>query len=169
MKKSVTSALIALSILFGATTIPAKKANAGVLIMTTSFLYGGPILGIAGQFIGFGTSVTSIYWTIANLDKAWWGWGLFMLDEQVTPDNVEQLISTSYPDLESSLVKEISSIILDKANLVQLNPKGYKDIVLTEEELSPVLDVLSATNPELGQQLKSDLTKSFLSLSSKEF
>lgn len=168
MKKSVTSVLLAISILFGAATMPLKNASAGVIIMTTSFLYAGPVLAVAGQFIGFGTSVTSIYWTIENLDKAWLGWGLFMLDEQVNPENVEQLVSKKYPELDSSLVMEISNLIIEKANLVQLDPQGYKDVILTEEELAPVLDALSVVQPDLGLKLKNDLTKSTLILTKKE-
>lgn len=163
MKKSVSSLLIALTLVFGSLSIPVKKAQAGVLVMTASFLYAGPIIGIVGQFVGFGASVTSIYWTIENLDKAWWGYGLFMLEEHLDTENVEKLIANTYPELDSFLVKEVSGIILERANLVEMNPEGVKEVILTEQDLESVLDILAMTNPRLGQKIKVDLTSSNIS------
>ena len=132
--------------------------------MTASFIYGGPIIGIVGQVLGFGVSVTSIYWSIANLDKAWLGYGLFMLDEKLDAKNVEQLLSNNYPELDSYLVQEISDLILEKANLVEMNPRGIKEVILTEQELEPILEILAITNPVLEKKLIADLTMSNVSL-----
>jgi hypothetical protein len=159
MKKTIIHLMLAVSILFGSTAITTKKANAGVIIMTTASLYAGPVLAVAGMFGGFGLSVTSIYWTIENLDKAWLGWGLFMLDEQIETSNVEKMIAKNFPELESYLVTEVAGLIREKSNLVELNADGYKEVVLSEEELNPVLEVLSMTNPELGDELRNKLTK----------
>jgi hypothetical protein len=162
MKKTIMHLLLAISILFGSTALTSKKANAGVLIMTAASVYAGPVLGIAGMIGGFGISVTSIYWTIENLDKAWLGWGLFMLDEQIESNKVEAMISKNFPELESYLVTEVAGLVREKSNLVELNSDGFKEVVLSEEELAPVLDVLTATNPELAIELKNKLTQQFL-------
>jgi hypothetical protein len=164
MKKKLTTLLIVLGLVVGSLGIPTKKANAGVIVMTASFIYGGPIIGIVGQILGFGVSVSSIYWSIANLDKAWLGYGLFMLDEKLDSENVEKMISNNYPELDSYLVQEISDLIMEKANLVEMNPKGIKEVILTEQDLESVLDILAITNPGLVNKLMTDLTKSNMSL-----
>lgn len=162
MKKTIIHLMLALSILVGSSAVTTKKANAGVILMATASLYAGPVLGIIGMVGGFGITVTSIYWTIENLDKATLGWGLFMLDEQVETNKVEAMISKNFPELESYLVNEVAGLVRAKSNLVELNSDGYKEVVLSEEELSPVLEVLAMTNPELGEELRNKLTQKVL-------
>ena len=71
-------------------------------------------------------------------------------------------IAEKYPELDSYLVEEIAALIKEKANFVEVNADGFKDVVLSEQELSPVLDVLSDSNPELANKIKNDLTKKMI-------
>ena len=162
MKKKWTSLALALSLSLSVAVVPTKKAHGGVLMMTASALYAPIVIGVVGQFVGFGISVTSIYWTIANLDKAWLGYGLFMLDEQINTARTEELISQNYPDLKGYLVKEVARAVEAKSNLVEMRPEGFKEIVLEEKDIEHVLEILSVTQPELGEKLKHDLTERIL-------
>jgi hypothetical protein len=162
MKKKLTSLALAMSLTLGIAMAPTKKAHSGVLMMTASALYAPIVIGVVGQFVGFGISVTSIYWTIENLDKAWLGYGLFMLDEQINTNRAEELISQNYPELDGYLVKEVARVVQAKANLVEMRPEGIKEVVLEEQDIAQVLEILSVTQPELGEKLKNDLTQRIL-------
>jgi hypothetical protein len=162
MKKKMTSLMLVMAMSLSLTLTPTKKAHSGVLIMTASAVYAPIVIGVVGQFVGFGISVTSIYWTIENLDRAWLGYGLFMLDEQVNTSRTQELIAQNYPELEGYLVKEIAHAVEAKANLVEMRPEGHKEVVLEEGDIAHVLEIVSLTKPDLAEKLKNDLTTRIL-------
>lgn len=160
LKKSVTSTILALSITLGSVMAPVKKADAGVIIAVTSSLAALPAgVAVAGMFGGFGTSVFSIYYAIANTDKAWLMYGVFMLDGELDPNKMENALIQKYPQLDSFVTSEIAHLIAEKAKTIQEDANGLKEIILTEEELAPVLEIVALNNPEIVEQLKSDLTQ----------
>jgi hypothetical protein len=163
MKKSISSSLLALAISFGAATAPVQKAEAGAIVMAAASTVALPVtLAVVGMFGGFGASVFSIYWAIDHREKSWAALGIFMLDEHLENGMVNTIIAEKYPELDSYLIEEIAELLKEKANFVEVNAEGFKDIVLTEEELSPVLDILSDSNPELANKIKNDLTKTII-------
>ena len=160
LKKSTTSAILALAITFGSALAPVKKANAGVIIAVTSSLVAMPVgLAVAGMFGGFGASVFSIYYAIANTDKARLMYGVFMLDGELDSSKLDVALAQKYPQLDSFVTSEIAHLITEKARNTQEDAYGLKEIILTEEELAPVLEIVALNNPEILEQLKSDLTK----------
>jgi hypothetical protein len=159
MSRSISSSLIALAISFGAATVPVQKAEAGAIVMAAASTVALPVtVAVIGMFGGFGASVFSVYWAIDHREKSWAALGIFMLDEHLETGMVNTIIAEKYPELDSYLVEEIAALIKEKANFVEVNASGFKDIVLSEQELSPVLEVLSAANPELAEKIKKDLT-----------
>jgi hypothetical protein len=162
MKRKITSLMLATVLSLGVAITPTKKAHGGVLIMTASAVYAPIVIGVIGQFVGFGISVTSIYWTIENLDRAWLGYGLFMLDEQINTTRTQELIAQNYPDLDGYLVKEIAHAVEAKANLVEMRPEGHKEVVLEEGDIAHVLEIVGLTKPDLAEKLKIDLTTRIL-------
>jgi hypothetical protein len=161
MKKALTSAALALSIGFGGASLPAKDANAGMILMIAGSTAGVPAaLGVAGLFGGFGMVVTSVYWGIAHADKAWYAWGLFMLDEQVRSGKVSEAIQEKYPEMDASIANELAQIAAAKIAAAPKADGDYQEILFTEAELSTVLNVLDVTQPELAQRVRQDLTQS---------
>jgi hypothetical protein len=163
MKKSISSSLLALAISFGAATAPVQKAEAGAIVMAAASTVALPVtLAVVGMFGGFGASVFSVYWAIDHREKSWAALGIFMLDEHLETGMVNTIIAEKYPELDSYLVEEIAALIKEKANFFEVNADGFKDVVLSEQELSSVLDVLSDSNPELANKIKNDLTKKMI-------
>jgi hypothetical protein len=160
MKKSFTSAILALSIVLGAASIPVKKAEAGVIIAATaaSVVTLPAAVAIIGMFGGFGTSVASIYWAIDHREKSWYAYGLFMLDENMDSNKIQTTLSQRYPELDSFMIEEISRLVLENSDSVEFNKDGIKEILVPEQDLAPILEILASTNPELGEQLRKDLT-----------
>lgn len=159
MKKKMTSAALAALLTLSAIA-PTKDAKAGAIVAAVGSTVAMPVaLGITAIFAGFGTSVASIYYAIAHRDKSWWCYLFFMLDADLNSEKMESLVSQRYPGLDASLVSEISSLILNKAQTTETTAEGVKDVILSESELAPVLSVLTVTNPELGTLIKQDLTQ----------
>jgi hypothetical protein len=107
-------------------------------------------------------SSAAFFWGIQEEGLSWKVAALFVLDENPSSQEMQDLIGKLYPDLETYLVDELAQLLVSKANKVQMNEKGFKEIVLSEEDLTAVLEVLSDTNPDLGVRLKNDLTTTIL-------
>jgi hypothetical protein len=162
MKRKVCTLILSTSLILGAAITP-KKAEAGVIVAAASSLYVTiPALAIAGMIGGFGTAVGSIYYAIDHRDQSWWAYAFFMLDTDLKSDDVKRRIEHRYPGLDSALVGEIAARVTAKAAQVGFNEQGIKDVVLSEAELQPVLDLLAETDPVLGAALKQDLTQATL-------
>jgi hypothetical protein len=160
LKKPLATLAIATTIAVGAMTLPAKDAKAGVIIGVAACTVPAipAALAIVGPFVGMGAVITSVYWAIDHRDKSWWAWGLFMLDEEIQNGQVSTLVAQKYPELDSYLVEELSTLIKDKSQNATLVVEGYKEIVFTKEELSPITNVLKESNPELSNKIEQELT-----------
>jgi hypothetical protein len=60
------------------------------------------------------------------------------------------------------LALELGQLISNKAAQLEQNGQGLKEVVLTEAELAPVLQILNETGSDLGERLTQDLTRSSL-------
>ena len=160
LSKSVASTMVTLSLVLGSTLMPLKKANAGVIVAAAASTVALPVaLGVAGLFAGFGTSVFSIYWAIDHREKSWYAYGLFMLDQHLESDQINLILAERYPQLDSFLIEELSNLIRENSALVTFNENGYKEIILSESQIAPVLEILGNDNSELAAQIKKDFTK----------
>ena len=163
LSKSVSSTMLALSLALGSAVMPVKKANAGVIVAAAASTVALPVaIGVVGLFAGFGTSVFSIYWAIDHREKSWYAYGLFMLDQHLENDQINMIIAERYPQLDSYLIEELSNLIRENSSLVAFNENGYKEIILTENQLAPVLEILENENSELAAQIKKDFSRSSL-------
>ena len=152
LHKSITSLFLAGAITLAATTATSKKAEAGIIIGLTG--------GIAGALVGLTIASAGFFWGIQSEDLNLKAGALFVLDEQLKSNELTSIIGKKYPELDSYLVEEIANLIAKNANLVEFNADNFKEIVLSEEELSSVLEVLNLTNPALSEQIRFDLTQS---------
>ncbi len=152
LHKSLTSFFLAGAITLAATTATSKKAEAGIIVGLTA--------GVAGALVGLAISSAGFFWGIQSEDLNWKAGALFVLDEQLKSDELTSIISQKYPELDSYLVEEIANLVAKNSNLVEFNANNFKEIILSEAELSPVLEVLNMTNPELSEQIRVDLTQS---------
>ena len=155
MKKFISSSLLGLALISGAMSFPAQRAHAGIIVGVATATIVGPLIGLT-------MSSAAFFWGIQEEGLSWKVAALFVLDENPSSQEMQDLIGKLYPDLETYLVDELAQLLVSKANKVQMNEKGFKEIVLSEEDLTPVLEVLSDTNPDLGVRLKNDLTTTIL-------
>jgi hypothetical protein len=107
-------------------------------------------------------SSAAFFWGIQEEGLNWRVAALFVLDENPSSQEMQDLIGKLYPDLETYLVDELAHLLVTKSNMIRMNEKGIKEIVLSDEDLTSILEVLSLTNPDLGIRLKNELTTSIL-------
>ena len=155
MKKFISSSLLALSLFSGAMSFPAQRAHAGIIVGVATATIIGPLIGLT-------MSSAAFFWGIQEEGLNWRIAALFVLDENPSSQEMQDLIGKLYPDLENYLVDEVAQILVTKSNMIRMNEQGIKEIVLSEEDLTPVLEILSDTNPDLGLRLKNDLTTTTL-------
>ena len=163
VKNRISALVLSTTLTVGAISGPSPRAEAGVIVAAASSLYVTiPALAIAGMLGGFGTAVGSIYYAIDHRDKAWWAYAFFMLDAELQSGNLQQNIEQRYPGIDSTVAAEIAKMVTEKAKETAFNEKGLKEIMLSEAELAPVIELLAETDPALGQKLSNELTRATL-------
>ena len=156
MKKLLSSSLIALSIILGAVSLPSQNANAGIIIIAL------PLPGVIGPLIGLTMSSGGFFWGIQYEGLKPAAAILFVLDKDLESGKLSELIANKYPELDSYLVEELSNIVLDNASTVEFNEKGLKEVVVSESDLSSVLDVLNVTDTALAEKIRLEFTQPVL-------
>jgi len=164
LKKRVLKICLCAILAITSTVATPKKAEAGVIIgVAGSTVTVIPVaLAAAATIAGMGAVITSVYWAIDNRDKAWWAWGLFMLDNEIANNETSQIISQRYPELDSYLVSELALLIEDKAKDLNFKNNSYSEIVFNSQEIESILQVLNETNPDLAKVVAKDLTTTSL-------
>jgi hypothetical protein len=155
ISKKLTNLFFAATLIFGVNTITTKKADAGIIVGLASG-------GVLGPLVGLGLCATGFFWGIQRDDLNVAAAALFVLDEELNSEQLSDLILKKYPELESYLADEIAGLAVQNSTLVEYNAEGLKDIVLSENELSPILEIVQITNPELAKAIKIDFSKSSL-------
>ena len=153
MKKLIQTFSISLALMVSLNTITVKKAEAGVII-------GVATAGVGGALVGLTLSAAGFFWGIQSEDLNWKAGALFVLNEEVETQNISQQLQSKYPALESYLADEIANLVISNSNLVELDDKGLKEVIIPADELEEVLAITGMMNPELAGQLKADLTQS---------
>lgn len=152
MKKIICNSLLAFTLIFGSVSLPNQKAHGGIIIGVATATIIGPLIGLTLSSAGF-------FWGIQEDGLNWKAAVLFVLDEKLSNQDMQEVVSKLYPDLEAYLVDEVAQLLAAKSEVLPMNEKGIKDLVLSENDLAPVLNVLAEINPELGIRLRNDLTK----------
>lgn len=155
MKKIITTTALALSLTFSATMIPVKNANAGIIIGCATATVIGPLIGLTMSAAGF-------FWGIQQEGLSWPVATLFILDEKLDTQNVENALISRYPELDSFIVRDLAEMIVTKGASKEANSKGLKEVILSEEELASVLEIVELNDAKLAAQMKLDLTTSSL-------
>ena len=155
MKKLLSTTALALSLALPATMIPAKNANAGIIIGCATATVIGPLIGLTMSAAGF-------FWGIQQEGLSWPVATLFILDEKLDTQNLENALTSRYPELDAFIVHDLAEIILSKAQSNEADSKGLKEVVLSAEELASVLEIVEMNDAKLAAQMKLDLTKSSL-------
>jgi hypothetical protein len=154
LKKIFINSLCALSIVVGSSAITSEKANAGIIVIAST-----STAAIVGPVIGLGMTSAGFFWGIQSDDLNYKAAVLFVLDTQIETNKLESILSARYPELDSYLVNELASLMVEESSKVEFDHEGKKLINLREEKLASILEVLENTNPELSQQIRSELTK----------
>jgi hypothetical protein len=152
MKKLLSSSLIALSITFGSASLPSQNANAGIIIGCATATIIGPLIGLTLSSAGF-------FWGIQSEGINPGAAILFVLNKDLESGKLTEMIANRYPELDSYLVEELSNIVQDNASNVDFNEKGLKEVVVSVDDLSTVLDVLAVTNSALAEKIRLDFTQ----------
>lgn len=155
MKKLLSSSLIALSITFGSSALPSQNANAGIIIGCATATIIGPLIGLTMSSAGF-------FWGIQSEGLNPGAAILFVLDNDLESGKLSDMIAKKYPELDSSLVEELSNIVQDNARNVEFNEEGLKEVVVSENDLSSILEVLAVTNSALSEKIRQDFTQPLL-------
>lgn len=154
-KKIVTTSALALSILAGSATMPSQRANAGIVIGVGVPLVLAPAIGLAISSAGF-------FWGIQYEGLHPWAAVLFVLEEKLDAINISAALQQKHPELETFIADEIAQIVMNKANAIEFNAEGLKEVTLSLEELNSVLDLLNVRNSKLANELVKELTQSAL-------
>jgi hypothetical protein len=155
MKKMITTSALALTLTLSSALMPINKANAGIVIGCATATIIGPLIGLTMSAAGF-------FWGIQEEGLSWQVATLFILDEKLDGQNIENALSARYPDLDSFIVRDLSEMILIKAQEKKSDERGLKDITFSENELSSILEIVQMNNASLAAQIKKDLTISTL-------
>jgi hypothetical protein len=152
IKKLLVTTLCSLTLFTGSAALNSQKANAGIIIIAAT-----STAAVVGPVVGLGLASAGFFWGIQSDDLNYKAAALFILDNQIETNKVESIISARYPELDSYLVSEIANSVIEESNLVEFNQDGQKTLKLDENKLSSVLEILSVTNPDLSQKLRSEL------------
>ncbi len=178
MGKKVSSALIAISLMVGATTYPTQEAKAGVVVAVAGAVASngsGMLILPAGVAIammvgGVGLFSFSCY---AFLDKIEYGdnkaaakaMGFLTLDASADQSNQAFLrngFMKSYESMNitSNQADQIAEVVIQKLSQLSATPEQDTEILISNEELAPVVESIALVNPELAQKVTVDLTQS---------
>jgi hypothetical protein len=155
MKKIITTSALALTLTLSSALMPINKAHAGIVIGLSTATIIGPLIGLTMSAAGF-------FWGIQEEGLSWQVATLFILDEKLDGQNIENALSARYPDLDSFIIRDLSEMILIKAQEKKADERGLKDITFSENELSSILEIVQMNNASLAAQIKKDLTISTL-------
>jgi hypothetical protein len=153
--KNLKAKIALLTCLTAATVAPTTNANAGIII-------GVAIPGIGSALVGLTITAAGFFWGIQSEDLNYWAAAMFILDQDANPEGLRSALEKRYPGLDSAVALELGQIISNKAAQLEQNGQGLKEVVLTEAELAPVLQILEETGSDLGARLTQDLTRSSL-------
>jgi len=153
--KNLKAKIALLTCLTAATVAPTTDAKAGIII-------GVAVPGIGSALVGLTITAAGFFWGIQSEDLNYWAAALFVLDQDANPDGLRSALEQRYPDLDPALALELGQMISNKAVQLEKNGQGLKEVVLTEAELAPILQILEETGSDLGARLSQDLTRSSL-------
>ncbi len=153
--KNLKAKLALLACLTAATVAPTSDAKAGIII-------GVAIPGIGSALVGLTITSAGFFWGIQSDDLNYWAAALFVLDQDATPEGLRSALEQRYPGLDSAVALELGQLISNKASQLERNGQGLKEVVLTEAEIAPILQILEETGSDLGERLSQDLTRSSL-------
>jgi hypothetical protein len=151
-----TLAPLALAFSLTATLLtPVHEARAGIII-------GAAIPGIGSALIGLTITGAGFFWGIQSEGLNPWAAALFVLDQEPKPAGIADLLVKKYPGLDPVLADELGRIISRKiSNEAQAGAgTGAREILMTESEMRPVLEILRETGSDLHDRLLQDLTLS---------
>jgi hypothetical protein len=153
--KNMKAKLALLACLTAATVAPNSDAKAGIII-------GVAVPGIGSALVGLTITSAGFFWGIQSNDLNYWAAALFVLDQDANPDGLRSALEKRYPGLDPALALELGQLISNKAAQVDQNGHGLKEVILSEAEIAPILQILEETGSDLGNRLIQDLTRSSL-------
>lgn len=152
IKKTLT-ALMLTATLAGSVAAPTQNANAGIII-------GVFVPGLITPLIGLAITSAGFFWGIQDEEKMnYKAAALFVLDEKLNDGTIKNALSEKYPGLDEVLSAELAKAIVDASAKTEKASDGFKHVVISESSIESVLSVLAATQPELGEQIRNDLTR----------
>ena len=174
----MSTALVALSLMVGAVSYPAKDANAGVGIAVVGALASNgsgmiilpDALAIAGMIGGVGLFSFACYAFLddmepGNLKGAALAFGVMFLDKGVKNESLQaeirQKLVTSYKahNLNENDADLLAQIIVNKVSNTKVEENTGTELLFSNEELAQVVDSISESNAELAQKITNDFTK----------
>jgi hypothetical protein len=155
LMKNLKAKAALLACLTAATAVPTSSANAGIII-------GVAIPGIGSALVGLTITSAGFFWGIQSDDLNYWAAAMFVLDQDAHPEGLRSALEKRYPGIDSAVALELGQLISNKAAQLERNGQGLKEVVLTEAELGPVLQILEETGSDLGARLIQDLTRNSL-------
>ena len=179
LTRKLSATMLAITMMVGAVTYPTKEAKAGVVVASIGGIAGdgtGAIILPAGVAIAmmFGGVGTFIFGCYAFLDKIEVGdmksaaiaFSVLFLDKGVENQNAQNelrmKLMNNYKDLNMNEndADYLAQIIIHKTSKIKVAPNTTQEVLFSNEELSQVVDSISANNAELAQKLTEDFTKS---------
>lgn len=149
-----TLAPLALAFSLTATLLtPVHEARAGIII-------GAAIPGIGSALIGLTITGAGFFWGIQSEGLNPWAAALFVLDQEPKTAGIADLLVKKYPGLDPVLADELGRIISRKISNEAQAGAGAREILMTESEIRPVLEILTETGSDLHDRLLQDLTLS---------
>lgn len=153
IKKKITTALVALSLMIAAVAAPTHNANAGIII-------GAFVPGVGSAVVGLLMAGAGFFWGMQSDGLNVGAGALFVLDEKGGTDKITRGLSERFPQLDSFVVYEIAQLVAQKGLSLEQNSQGLKEVVLTEAELAPVLEIVEAQDLAAAGELRRQLTTS---------
>lgn len=130
----VTSLLVAATFSVAAVLTPVKKAEAGLLMLNPVLVVAGlagligsiiPVINEDNQHGAYARIFTPLFMTVGTIA---------VLDQDA--DKVEGALMNAFPTISPYIIREASTVLIKKANLIEYNENGLKSVSLTKEEFS---------------------------------
>jgi hypothetical protein len=151
--KKLARTLALAACLGGATLAPTQDAKAGIII-------GVAIPGIGSALAGLTITAAGFFWGIQSDDLNPWAAALFVLEQNADPAGFDQALMNRYPELDPALRGELARLVAEKAKTLPSDEQGLKEVILSQAEIAPVLEILAETGSPLAAQIERDLTQS---------